>query len=172
MSDRIVVMNEGRVEQEGMPLDIYDCPRTRFVAGFLGMENLLPVSIVQRTGDHAVVRLAEGSELIVPLHGDQQGDWATLAFRAECVSLGRREGAGGGPEAGRASTSLSVAGTLEFVTNLGARVICEVRLRDGKIVCAEAQRTDRSREFTVGEPLTVTLQGDRCVLLVEEGAGS
>ena len=44
MSDRIVVMNEGLVEQEGMPLAIYDSPRTRFVAGFLGMENLLPVA--------------------------------------------------------------------------------------------------------------------------------
>jgi ABC-type Fe3+/spermidine/putrescine transport system ATPase subunit len=170
MSDRIVVMNEGLVEQEGMPLAIYDSPRTRFVAGFLGMENLLAVAVVRRTAEHAVVRVAEGAELIVPLRGELQGERTTLAFRAECVSVGRREDIGAA--GGEPPTSVSVAGTLEFITNLGSRVVYEVRLPDGKVVCAQAQRTDRTQEFTRGEPLTVTLRGDHCVLLSESGTAS
>jgi spermidine/putrescine ABC transporter ATP-binding subunit len=171
MSDRIVVMNDGRVEQEGTPLDIYDSPRSRFVAGFLGMENLLPVTIVRRTGDQATVHVTAGPDLVVPLRGDPRGDLMTLAFRAECVSLSRREDTVVSGTWG-ASNVLSVPGTLEFVTNLGARVVYEVRLQDGKLVRAEAQRTDRARAFSVGEALTVTLKGDHCVLLLESGAGT
>jgi hypothetical protein len=61
---------------------------------------------------------------------------------------------------------------VEFITNLGSRVVYEVRLADGAIVCAQAQRTDRAREFTRGQQLTVTLRGDSCVLFAESGAGS
>ena len=171
MSDRIVVMNEGRVEQEGTPLDIYDSPRSRFVAGFLGMENLLPVTVVRRTADQAIVHVTEGPDLIVPLRADPRGDRVILAFRAECVSLSRGEESAGA-EAGEAANVLSVPGTLEFLMNLGARVVYEVRLPDGKLVRGEAQRTDRTRAFGVGEPMTVTLKGDYCVLLPESGAGT
>jgi putative spermidine/putrescine transport system ATP-binding protein len=168
MSDRIVVMNGGRVEQEGLPLDIYDAPRSRFVAGFLGMENLLPVTVTRRAGDCAEVHLTDGPDLVVPLHGDAGSGGAhtmTLAFRAECVGLCHRdETACGGGDAARV---LTIPGVLEFITNLGARVIYEVRLPDGKLIRAEAQRTDRTRAFGVGEPLTVTLRGDHCVLLLD-----
>jgi ABC-type Fe3+/spermidine/putrescine transport system ATPase subunit len=169
MSDRIVVMNGGRVEQEGMPLSIYDAPRTRFVAGFLGMDNLLPVQVLRREGERAVVRLMEGAELIVPLAGELRGERITLAFRAECVCLVGAEG--GVPRPGPASTLVSVPGTVEFITNLGSRVVYEVRLPDGAIVCAQAQRTDRAKEFSRGQQLTVTLKGDHCVLFAESGAG-
>jgi ABC-type Fe3+/spermidine/putrescine transport system ATPase subunit len=171
MSDRIVVMNGGRVEQEGTPLDIYDSPRSRFVAGFLGMENLLPVKLVRRAGDHAVVRVTEGADLVVALRGDPRGDSMTLAFRAECVCLGPREDAVP-TRAGEASGVLSLPGKLEFVTNLGARIIYEVRLSDGTLIRGEAQRTDRVKAFGVGDALTVTLNGDHCVLLLESGAAT
>jgi putative spermidine/putrescine transport system ATP-binding protein len=170
MSDRIVVMNAGRVEQEGMPLSIYDSPRTRFVAGFLGMDNLLDVRVLRREGDRAVVRVAEGSELTVPFAGGPSSDRMTLAFRAECVCLSKGQPADR-PAPGQASALISMPAAVEFITNLGSRVIYEVRLPDGAIVCAEAQRTDRSREFTVGEPLTVTLKGEHCLLFAELGAG-
>jgi spermidine/putrescine ABC transporter ATP-binding subunit len=169
MSDRIVVMNGGKVEQEGLPLSIYDAPRTRFVAGFLGMDNLLPVQVLRREGQRVVVRLMEGAELIVPLAGELHGERITLAFRAECVCLSGAEG--GGPRPGPASTLLSVPGTVEFITNLGSRVVYEVRLPDGAIVCAQAQRTDRAKEFTRGQQLTVSLRGDSCVLFAESDAG-
>jgi ABC-type Fe3+/spermidine/putrescine transport system ATPase subunit len=172
MSDRIVVMNGGRVEQEGLPLAIYDSPRTRFVAGFLGMENLIPVTVARRGGDDALVRLGDGSELAVPLRGGTPAERMILAFRAECVCLAGREGGGGGPAAGRSSACLTLPGTLEFITNLGSRVVYEVRLPDGTVVKAESQRTDRAQGFAVGEALTVTLRGDSCVLFAESGTVS
>lgn len=48
MSDRVVLFNKGRIEQAGLPLDMYDQPRTRFVAEFLGSSNLFPLSRVDQ----------------------------------------------------------------------------------------------------------------------------
>jgi putative spermidine/putrescine transport system ATP-binding protein len=168
MSDRIVVMNDGRVEQEGMPLSIYDAPKTRFVAGFLGMDNIIPVRVLQVRGDSASVRVAENADLIVPHQGTLDGDNATLAFRAECVSLGRAGEGGAAPQRG-ASTSLSVPGSVAFITNLGSRVLYEVKIQTGPTVFAGAQRTDRFKGFSVGESLTVTLKGDHCTLFSQPG---
>src|SRR6185436_19933602 len=58
MSDRIAVMSEGRVEQIGSPEEIYHEPETVFVAGFIGMANLLPAVIEGRDGELAVARVA------------------------------------------------------------------------------------------------------------------
>ncbi|HXF57058.1 MAG TPA: ABC transporter ATP-binding protein [Actinomycetota bacterium] len=60
MSDRIAVMNEGRVEQVGAPAEIYNRPRSLFVASFIGLANLLPAR-VERVADEGVeLRLAAG----------------------------------------------------------------------------------------------------------------
>jgi spermidine/putrescine transport system ATP-binding protein len=65
MADTIAVMNRGRIEQLGSPAELYERPRTRFVAGFLGVSNLLRGTVA---GDD-VVRLADGTEVRVPLDG-------------------------------------------------------------------------------------------------------
>src|SRR5258707_12883738 len=63
MSDRIAVLNRGRIEQIGTPLEVYERPQTDFVAGFIGISNL-----IERDGRHMTIRpekirlLAEGEE--------------------------------------------------------------------------------------------------------------
>ena len=57
MSDRICLMNSGRIEQLGTPADLYFRPRTLFVADFLGESNLLPAALGPRLGDEAEIRL-------------------------------------------------------------------------------------------------------------------
>jgi len=66
MSDRIAVMNLGRYEQLDDPESLYERPTTRFVAGFLGVSNLLAGRVEDTTGDYAVVALAEGTKVRVP----------------------------------------------------------------------------------------------------------
>jgi spermidine/putrescine transport system ATP-binding protein len=66
MSDRIAVMRAGRIEQLGPPEDLYERPTTAFVAGFLGVSNLLDGDVVGRDGDWAEVRLSDGSVLRAP----------------------------------------------------------------------------------------------------------
>ena len=65
LADRIVILNGGRVEQEGMPLDLYERPANRFVAGFLGQPkmNFLPV-VAERSGSASAIRLPDGPILL------------------------------------------------------------------------------------------------------------
>jgi len=68
MSDRIAVMRDGRIEQLGPPEELYERPRTPFVAGFLGVSNLLDGEVVGRTGDLVDVRLADGTVVRAPAY--------------------------------------------------------------------------------------------------------
>ena len=65
MSDRVVVMDHGLVEQIGAPEDVYRWPASRFVANFLGQSNILPGTVEAPTGAAAIVRLANGAALNV-----------------------------------------------------------------------------------------------------------
>ncbi|OFW62306.1 MAG: hypothetical protein A2135_09280 [Actinobacteria bacterium RBG_16_67_15] len=82
MSDRIGVMNEGRLLQVGSPQQIYEQPTSRFVAGFIGEINLLPATVV----DHESVRLA-GGRLVAATTGTPAGQEVTVAVRPERLSL-------------------------------------------------------------------------------------
>jgi len=66
MSDRIAVMRLGRIEQLGAPSDLYERPRTEFVAGFLGVSNLLDAEVVGRSDALAELRLADGTVIRAP----------------------------------------------------------------------------------------------------------
>ena len=82
MADTIAVMNGGRVEQLGDPAELYDRPRTEFVAGFLGVSNLLRGTVTAPDR----VRIETGDELRVPLAG-RTGDVA-VGVRPEKFRLG------------------------------------------------------------------------------------
>lgn len=66
MSDRIAVMNRGRYEQLGDPETLYERPATEYVAGFLGVSNLLPAIPGERAGGYVAARLADGAVVRVP----------------------------------------------------------------------------------------------------------
>lgn len=66
MSDRIAVMRHGRIEQLGAPEELYERPRTDFVAGFLGVSNLLDGEVAERGERLTSIRLADGTVLRAP----------------------------------------------------------------------------------------------------------
>src|SRR5204863_3921783 len=67
MSDRIAVMNGGRVEQLGTPREIYGQPLTSFVADFIGSLNALDVSVDELVGGFAIARIGENERIVVPV---------------------------------------------------------------------------------------------------------
>ena len=85
MSDRIVVMNDGRIEQMGSAEEIYDRPLTRFVAGFIGQINLLDAAVVGRDGAAAVVELA-GRRVKMDVAEQTDGP-VTVGLRREHLEL-------------------------------------------------------------------------------------
>jgi spermidine/putrescine transport system ATP-binding protein len=88
MADSIAIMNAGRVEQLGTPTDLYESPRTAFVAGFLGISNLLPGTVSGPT----MVRLDDGTEVRVPPEALQSRTGrVALGVRPEKIRLGHGE---------------------------------------------------------------------------------
>jgi spermidine/putrescine ABC transporter ATP-binding subunit len=88
MSDRIVVMDKGRIEQAGTPRIIHDQPRSRFVADFMGVANLLDSKVTFVNGKTARVRTEGGCEFgVQPSDGLKVGDQRTVALRAERISI-------------------------------------------------------------------------------------
>jgi multiple sugar transport system ATP-binding protein len=89
MADQIVVMNGGRVEQQGAPLELYDNPANLFVAGFIGSPamNFMPGRL-QRNGAGFEVALGEGLAMRAPeLHGLADGREVTLGVRPEHLAV-------------------------------------------------------------------------------------
>ncbi|MGW0733493.1 ABC transporter ATP-binding protein [Streptomyces sp. NPDC002851] len=91
MADQVAVMNAGRVEQLGSPTDLYENPKTTFVANFLGTSNLIPVDISGTDGDDLVLKAGDG-KLALPRErcaadAASTGDRVLLGIRPEKVSL-------------------------------------------------------------------------------------
>jgi spermidine/putrescine transport system ATP-binding protein len=137
MSDRIAVMNRGRYEQLGSPEELYERPRTRFVAGFLGASNLLPGRANGSSGDRGVVQLDASVAVRVP--ADQ------LDGRTE-VEVGVR------PEKVRIHLSdadvppglNTLSGRIRDASYTGVSTLYHVELPDGRAVTVYEQNRERA----------------------------
>ena len=90
MSDRIAVMNGGRVEQVGTPREIYERPATPFVADFIGSLNALELRVDELVGGFAVMRSASSERVVVPAARDvSAGETLRVAVRPERVASAR-----------------------------------------------------------------------------------
>jgi len=88
MSDRVAVINHGRLEQVGTSEEIYERPRTRFVADFMGVENFFEVSCAAHTPEGTRFEMEGGQSLWALNSADlPPHSLATLAVRPECVLL-------------------------------------------------------------------------------------
>ncbi|GGY35643.1 ABC transporter ATP-binding protein [Streptomyces omiyaensis] len=124
MADQVAVMNGGRVEQLGAPADLYENPRTTFVANFLGTSNLIEAEVVE-TGSEVVVT-AGGGRLRVP--GDRctdavrQGGKLLVGVRPEKISLTHADDAGAIADGrnqvtGRIADSSFIGVSTQYVVN-------------------------------------------------------
>jgi spermidine/putrescine transport system ATP-binding protein len=86
MSDRIAVMNQGRIEQIGDPEDVYDRPRTTFVAGFIGVSNLMP-GTVRKSGANGEIELDSGVQVSTDVDGFTPGDRCHAVVRPEKLAI-------------------------------------------------------------------------------------
>jgi iron(III) transport system ATP-binding protein len=128
MSSRIAVMAAGRIEQVGTPREVYERPATRFVAAFLGRNNIYPATVTTRTGEDVGMTIAG-----VPLRGLTQrvapgttltvGDKVTACLRAEQVRLADAPGPN------------TIAGTVTDVEYEGAALSCAVETAMGALNC-------------------------------------
>lgn len=127
LSDRIVVMNAGKVVQAGAPDEVYRHPGNAFIADFIGTSNFFSGEVVGRVGDVASVRLANGAVIAVPAGGTSTATGGILSFfiRPENVLLSTGEPPSRGETASRADV---VRGRVLHVAYSGAVSHCYVEI--------------------------------------------
>jgi putative spermidine/putrescine transport system ATP-binding protein len=152
MSDRIVVMTEGRADQVGTPFEIYNFPRTRFVASFVGTLNVMR----GRVTDAASSRIVVDDQEIIATRGisdAKTGELRSVALRPEAVTLN-------GAEPGRNQ----MRGTVEEVSFLGSVVRIRVRFKENA-VSLDTFNSPGAPPPERGQPVTVSFARDDVLVL-------
>jgi multiple sugar transport system ATP-binding protein len=146
MADKIVVLRQGKVEQVGRPLDLYNHPANRFVAGFIGSPqmNFLDATITARDGAIAQVAVKDGTTISLPLKSASgtSGDAATLGVRPEHIVLTSEVDSG-------------IPAVVTAIEQLGSASMIHCRVADQRLICHCAGQT------TVGLDETIHLGFDK-----------
>jgi spermidine/putrescine transport system ATP-binding protein len=169
MSDRIAVMNHGQYEQLGDPEVLYERPKTRFVAGFLGVSNLLPATRAGAEGNFAGFKMADGSPVRVPA--------AALEGRGSSVALGVR------PEKIRLFETKDdipaglnrLPGTIADASYLGVSTQYIVTLADGHRVTVyeqNVQRATKAELWSTGEEVVLAWAPEHSFIVDETAPGA
>ena len=159
MADRIVLLRDGRIEQQGAPLELYERPATRYVAGFLGSP---PMNFIQAEllgdGGGVAVRLTDGTTL--PLPASRTPRLAPLAGQPVVLGL-RPEHIARAPAAGLRAGQVRHTARIDLLLPTGARTYATFAL-GGAPVVAELQAHDVSK---TGEQLELAIDMNRSVLI-------
>ncbi|AFL95882.1 iron(III) ABC transporter ATPase [Thermococcus cleftensis] len=153
ISDRIAVMNVGTVEQVGTPKEIYESPRTEFVASFMGKTNVIPAKVVERNGDRVTVEF-EGIRLD-GLYYTEKSDDVVIVIRPERIKLKPVENA------------VSFTGTVDLVEYYGFFIEVVGLFGDTRIIA----RTISDREVAglrPTQPVTFYVERDDIIVLPKQ----
>lgn len=167
MSDRMGIMNSGRIEQVGRPTEIYESPASTFVARFLGEANLIG-GTVEADADSIVLRAPSGSRLRARGRPDRPpgpvGAPASLFVRPERVRIRRPS------DADSLETAMNVAdGRVVQTSFLGNILRYLVDVGSGQLMTVDVQNSGGRTEFASGDMATLSWRIDDSVVL-EGGA--
>jgi spermidine/putrescine transport system ATP-binding protein len=163
MSDRIAVMNKGRYEQLGDPEVLYERPKTPFVAGFLGVSNLLTVEHDGAGDGYAGFRLADGTSVRVPqaLLDGRDSNAVALGVRPEKIRMFE-------PEKDVPAAFNKVPGTVTHASYLGVSTQYIVTLPDGHRVTVFEQNVERATKaelWNTGEAVILAWAPEHCFVV-------
>ena len=145
MSDRIAVMNRGRYEQLGDPESLYERPTTRFVAGFLGISNLLPGTVEGVDGQHSTVRLADDSRIRAPQTLVADRARVAIGVRPEKIRL--REATDDVPAGHN-----ELQGVVRDASYLGVSTQYQIEARGGARLTVYEQNVERATKSELWAP--------------------
>jgi spermidine/putrescine transport system ATP-binding protein len=161
MSDRIAVMNRGRVEQIGVPEEIYERPTTSFVAGFIGVSNLMPATVARQ----GIVKLDSGPEVAAETGPLGPGEGCAAVVRPEKL---RVELVDGTPVANGAP---SVDGVVESSVFLGTATQIVVDVGEGvrmTVLVPNADESQRQRLPGGGARVRLSWEPEHMHVVIDE----
>lgn len=159
LSDQIVIMHKGRVQQVGSAVGIYRRPANRFVADFIGRANFLPVEVLERSGERWQVRLHEITLAAPGADGVVAGKQAALLVRPESLRLSTQ------PPASSAADG-SLQATVLRTSYLGSLAEYEIDLA-GQRLLAVRHDPSEANLYAPGVTVYVQLLRDNIYLLTE-----
>jgi spermidine/putrescine transport system ATP-binding protein len=153
MADTIAVMNAGTIEQAGSAADLYERPRTEFVANFLGVSNLIDGRLVKSEGSLASVETHDGARLHVPAErvGPHDTDSIRVGVRPEKITL--RPSNGHAPN----GDVNALHGTIVVAAFLGTSIQYVIKAAGGEELTVFAQNLDGSDPDSFGPGREVEL---------------
>ncbi len=167
MSDRIAVMNRGVIEQLGEPEEIYERPNTTFVAGFIGVSNLMPGEVVSANGGTPSIRLDAGPTVSTSgSNGGKPGERVHAVVRPEKLGLEPCDAPAQGDR-------MSVEGQVESSLYMGTATQMVVRLGDGTgmtVLIPNADIDERRSLPAPGEAARLTWSQENIHIVREEAA--
>lgn len=156
LSDTVIILNKGQLEQIGKPKEIYGNPQTRFVAEFMGKANFLRGTVSDFDGaEHSIFRSQAGDSFIVKDRRLSKGDVVDAFIRPEKIDLSREA---------RASSRNQVRGTVDNVSFLGSTSSVTVRLADGAVLTIDHMNR-KNDEWQPGDTVHVCLPAEEMRLL-------
>jgi spermidine/putrescine transport system ATP-binding protein len=162
MSDRIAVMNRGRFEQLGDPEQLYERPTTRFVAGFLGVSNLLPATTNGAADGYAVVKLADDTRVRVPKAFVNGSTSLQVGIRPEKIRLSEPDKA---PAGGN-----QLRGVIRDASYIGVSTQYIVEASGGARLTVYEQNVERATKaelWAPGEEVSLTWAPDHSFVINE-----
>lgn len=157
LADKVVVLNQGRIEQVGSPLALYEKPANTFVAGFLGMPKMsfLEATVLDSNQEGILLDLKSGKKLALPVseQSTSLSTKATLGVRPEHVILCR-------PGEGIMDVKVDVA------EHLGSDTYCYAQTTQGEKLTI---RVDSQQSVTAGQTVGVSFNLKCCHLFNEQG---
>jgi spermidine/putrescine transport system ATP-binding protein len=166
MADTIAVMNDGRIEQSGTPADLYERPRTEFVASFLGVSNLVDARLRASSNGLANVETHDGAILRVPSEriGPHGGDAVRVGVRPEKVTLAPAGAAV--PEGANV-----LRGTVIVASFLGVSIQYVVRTAGGEELTVFAQNRDGAEPDSLapGREVQLAWSPEHTFVVAKEG---
>ena len=153
MSDRIAVMRHGKIEQLGNPEELYERPSTAFVAGFLGVSNLLDGEVVGRDDGFFAVRIGDGTVLRAPADRADGADKVRVGVRPEKLRV-----MPGGSDPGGPGLNM-LDGTVLDASYIGVSTQYLIETRDGHRLTVYTQNLETSGAaelLTDGHPVRLT----------------
>lgn len=161
LSDRIVVLNHGRIEQVGTPDAIYRTPASPFTARFVGDANVIPVDVVEAGNGRATVTLG-GRRLVLPCPAETPRGPAWLVLKPELVRL-----TAGGPIDGP-----GFPGIVRDVAFRGSAFTCRVEVAGLPDLVKAEVPGEAAAPIAVGNEVAVAWEPEACLLLRDESGPS
>jgi len=174
LSDRVVVIRGGRIQQVGTPQEIYTRPATRFVADFIGFENLLTATVSEARDGSTAVQLTSGTGPVWTSKGiiRAPGAKVVLAARADDLDIGplASPGSPASPGSNGEAPGDAIPGVIRSRTYAGGRVEYLVEAAGAPIVVRVPEAGAAGSLLEAGSDAWVRFPADATVLVAEENA--